>query len=115
MKQYIIIRSDKRVPIGKIVAHVGHNVLTNYLTGRFERVMTSRQHEWYYYYAQTKIVVKANINQIKDIQMMAEGEDIGFSFIRDINYKYPICAVVGPVTDDEAKLMGLKNLDLYKG
>ena len=97
------------------MAHVGHNVLTNYLNFRFNRVMTTRQHKWYYHYDQTKIVVECSFDKIKDIRDMAYIEHLAFSMVNDVHYKYPICAVVGPVRDDEAIALGLDKLKLYKG
>ena len=97
------------------MAHVGHNVLTAYLNFRFDRVMTGKQHQWYHNNNQTKIVVEASLYEIKFIRDKAFSEHFGFSMITDIHYKYPICAVVGPVVDDEAIRLGLDKLKLYKG
>ena len=41
-------------------------------------------------------------------------ESIPTSFIEDIHLKEKICAVIGPVTEDEAVELGLKKLRLYK-
>ena len=61
MKQYIIIRSDKRIPIGKIMAHVGHNVLECFLNGTLNERMSDKQYEWYKNDNQKKIVVSASL------------------------------------------------------
>lgn len=114
MKQYIIIRNDKRIPIGKIMAHVGHNELECYLNGTHNGRMSDKQYDWYEDYNQTKIVVSASLGQIELISLQAFNRGIAFSMLNDVNYKYPICAVLGPVRDEEAEELGLNNLPLYK-
>ena len=115
MKQYIIIRNDKRIPIGKIIAHVGHNTLNAFIFGTFNDRMSIEQSSWYMDYDQKKIVVTASLSEIKKIINLANSESIPTAMINDVNYKYPICAVVGPVNDEKSYHLGLADLPLYKG
>jgi len=115
MKQYIIVRTDKKFSIGKIMAHVGHNCLSCYVDRKNE-IMTDddRWNSWYFVDNQTKIVVKTHYEQIKSIIDLANIDDIPTSFIEDVHLKEQICAVVGPVSDREATYLGLFDLKLYR-
>ena len=115
MKMYIIIRNDKKIPMGKIMAHVGHNVLDCYLNGTWNDRMSNLQDDWYRDYDQKKIVVSAPLGQLKLISLQAYNRGIPFSMVDDVNYKYPICAVIGPVTDEQSYSLGLADLPLYRG
>ena len=97
------------------MAHIGHNVLTNFLDYESNDKVAQQQFEWYYNYNQTKIVVITSLDKIEHIKNIAFLEHIGFSMVDDVKYGYPICAVVGPVTQDEAVTLGLDKLRLYRG
>ena len=115
MKQYIIIRNDKKIPIGKIIAHAGHNVLNSHLMYTFNDKISTKQQDWFNYDSQKKIVVSASLKEIKDILYKAAKQGIQHSMVDDVKYGYPICGVVGPVSEDELYYLGLDELPLYKG
>ena len=121
MKQYVLVRTDKEFPIGKIIAHCSHNAVRNLRDNMYYEDMTMRHWIWYNENDTTTIVLDGrslnNIERIIDKTKLLKdiyGEGIPTSFIEDIHLKEKICAVIGPLTDDEAKLLGLKKLRLYK-
>ena len=95
------------------MAHIGHNVLAAYLDFTFNDHMTNRLYAWYHENDQKKIVVTASFKEINDIIHMIN-LDIPYSILDDVNYGYPICGVVGPVSDEEASEYGLDKLPLFK-
>ena len=114
LKQYILIRTELKFSIGKIMAHVGHNVLSAYYDDK--RIFDSSDFlNWYYFHDQTKIVLDGETEEkIQKIVNAAEGMGIPTSFIEDVHIKKKIVAVIGPVNDEDAKKLGLKKLRLYK-
>ena len=114
-KQYILVRGDTYFPTGKIMAHCSHNAVTNFYVNAMDYdMMTTRFDQWYNHNDMTTIVLYAkSLKDIYEILNKAEEMEIPTSFIKDIHSKKRICAVVGPVTDDEAKELGLKKLKLY--
>ncbi len=121
MKQYILVRTDKKFPIGKIMAHCSHNAVRNLYDNMYHEDMTMRHWIWYNENDTTTIVLDGrsihNIETIIDKTKLLEdvyNEGIPTSFIEDITLKEKICAVIGPVSDEEAKELGLKKLRLYK-
>lgn len=119
MKQYILIRTDIKVPIGKIIAHAGHNVLKIwddvFLTYNDWDERLEDMAKWYGKEDQTKIVVNGGTE--KDIQKIidrAYRQGIPYSFLKDIKLNKRICAVIGPVSKIEAEFLGLSKLPLYK-
>ena len=94
------------------MAHIGHNVLAAYLDYTFNDHMTPRLYDWYDS-DQKKIVVTAPYKKIKDIIDMID-IDVPYSMLDDVNYGYPICGVVGPISDEEASKYGLDKLPLFK-
>ena len=122
MKQYILVRTDKEFPIGKIIAHCSHNAVRNLRDNMYYEDMTMRHTIWYYENDTTTIVLDGRsldnieriINKAKKIGPFCLNENIPTSFVEDITLKEKICAVIGPVNDEEAKELGLKKLRLYK-
>lgn len=120
-KQYILVRTDKKFPIGKIMAHCSHNAVRNLRNNMYHEDMTMRHTIWYYENDTTTIVLDGGslkdiysiINKAKEMGTSSLNEKIPTSFVKDIKLKERICAVIGPVTDEEAKELGLKKLKLY--
>lgn len=121
IKQYILIRTDKVFPIGKIMAHLGHNVLEVimenilYLSSDFIEYTIDIYDKWYLEYDQTKIVLDGGSEEnIQKILKKAKQLKIPTSFIEDIHIKERIVAVIGPLVETQAKYIGLDKLKLYK-
>ena len=116
MKQYILVRTDKEFPIGKIMAHCSHNAVKNFYDEMDYEDLSQRHWIWLYENNMTTIILDGkSLNNIQTIITKAKVDmDIPTSFIEDITLKEKICAVIGPVTDEEAKELGLKKLRLYK-
>ena len=96
------------------MAHIGHNVLEAYVDFTFNDHMSERQYGWYKEHDQKKIVVSTSIETMRNI-IESLSHHIPYSMVDDVNYKYPICAVVGPVSDEESYHYGLADLPLYRG
>jgi len=113
-KQYILVRTDKYFPVGKIMAHCSHNAVRNFKEQMYYEDPGDRHFLWYYRDNTTTIVLDGkSLKEIYSILNKAKDMNIPTSFVKDIHLKEKICAVVGPVTDDEAKELGLKKLKLY--
>jgi len=114
-KQYILIRTDKYFPVGKVMAHCSHNAVKNFCTNAMDYdVMTVRFNVWFNHNDMTTIVLDAkSLKKIYCIVNKARDMGIPTSFIKDIHLKDKICASIGPVTDEEAEELGLKKLKLY--
>jgi len=111
-KQYILVRTDKKYQRGKIIAHTSHNAVINF----YEQISRpdSRCFLWFYKNDTTTVVLDGkSLKDIYSIINKAQNMNIHTSFVDDIHLKEKICAVVGPVTDDEAEKLGLKKLKLY--
>jgi len=113
MKQYILVRTDIKVPIGKIIAHAGHNVLNAWQIG-YKKYLANL-YAWLDEYNQTKIVVEGGNNE-NIVNFIKKATRLGFptSYINDVKVKRPICAVIGPVTETQAEVLGLSKLPLFK-
>jgi len=118
VKVYILVRKDlfDKYPLGKIMAHIGHNVLSlTYMLGGRQST-TKKFNEWYFEHNQTKIVV-----WIKDSEELWEFF-IKFqklkvpytSSIIDVKTNLIFCCAIGPVTQEEAEKLGLTKLKLVK-
>ena len=115
MKQYILVRTDKKFPVGKIMAHCSHNAVKNFKKEMYYEDLGFRHTEWFYNNDMTTIVLDGkSLVDIERILKQAEDMKIPTSFIEDIHLKQKICAVVGPVDNEEAKVLGLSKLRLYK-
>ena len=113
-KQYILINTQEIFPIGKIMAHVGHGVLTAHSNINTEK-QRLRWNLWISNYNQTKIVLEVDsIEKIENIIKKADRMGIPTSFIEDIHIKKKIVGVIGPIIRNEAIFLGLLNLRLYK-
>ena len=113
-KQYILIRTDKYFPVGKVMAHCSHNAVKNLFEHMYYEDMSYRHTQWYYENDMTTIVLDAKtLKKIYCIVNKARDMGIPTSFIKDIHLKDKICASIGPVTDEEAEELGLKKLKLY--
>ena len=113
-KQYILARTDKYFPIGKVMAHCSHNAVRNAHEHMYHKEMNFRHIEWYYENDMTTIVLDGKfLKDIYSIVNKAQNMGIPTSFIKDIHLKDRICASIGPVTDKEAEELGLKKLKLY--
>lgn len=96
------------------MAHIGHNVLIALTRYMDDGKLSLRQRDWIRDFSQTKIVVSASINKIKNLICQADDLGIPHGMVDDVNYGYPICAAIGPVRDKEACLLGLLDLPLFK-
>jgi len=117
LKQYILIRTDDIFPLGKIMAHVGHNVLNAYFdyNANLSDLGYYDWNKWFYENDQTKITLDGG--KLEEIEKFIEKADrmkIPTSFIEDIHIKKKIVAVIGPVDESQAKFLGLDKLRLYK-
>lgn len=69
LKQYILVRTDKDFAIGKIMAHIGHNVLEIeniiYLSSDFIEYAIEVYDKWYLEHDQTKIILASNKEEIE--------------------------------------------------
>jgi len=119
LKQYILIRTDDIFPLGKIMAHVGHNVLDfvtkKMILEQWKDYTKNVFLKWLFEHNQTKIVLNGGkLEDIEEIIKKADKIKIPTSFIEDIHIKKKIVAVIGPVDESQAKFLGLDKLRLYK-
>ena len=113
MKQYILIRTDKKFPIGKMLAHAAHNAIAAGLDFKSDKQL--KQFVGWKKEGMKKVVVDGGSSpEIKVYIAQAEREEIPNSYIRDHNTGVRFCAAIGPVTDEEALHLGLADLVLYR-
>ena len=113
-KQYILIRTDRYFPMGKVMAHCSHNAVKNFFEEMDYEDMGYRHAQWYHKNDMTTIVIDSKtLETIYCIVNKAKDMGIPTSFIEDIHLKDKVCASIGPVTDKEAEELGLKKLKLY--
>lgn len=103
LKVYILARKD--APIGKVLAHVGHVCC---------KIMTDMSHfvnieNWFYTNYQTKIILQIDNEELRS---WLEKDD-SFYRIRDMHTDEIYCIATPPLTDVEAKELGLKKLRLF--
>lgn len=113
MKQYILVRTDKKFPIGKMLVHAGHNCVAASMD--FNNDKQLRQFINWKKNGMKKVVVKAGSDKdVKGFIAQAKRENIPNSYIKDHNTGIRFCAAIGPVTDEEAMHLGLADLGLYR-
>jgi len=118
IKQYILIRTDEKFMVGKIMAHVGHNVLEAYLKIDMKKHYDGTWwifNTWHDKYDHIKIVLDGGSKEnIEDLIKRAKRLRMPTSFIIDIHLEKKIVGVIGPVTNLTSKHLGLDKLKLYR-
>ena len=115
MKLYILVRTDIEIPVGKIMAHCVHNSVRSFKNNMYYEDMSPRFNKWWYEFNTTTIVVNGkSIEKIESILYEAMTKGIHTSFVIDDGMNEKICAAIGPITDEEAKVLGIKKLRLYR-
>ena len=113
MKVYILIRNDLELTIGKILAHIGH--IFYILGSKYSNDGLLKEWEKE---DQTKIMLSASSKEIDTIceklpqdTIIITIEDAG----RSGNVKgEKICYLIGPISDEIAKEVGIKKLPLFR-
>jgi len=120
-KLYIIVRTDIKFSIGKLMVHAGHiaTVITEQLLGS---EITSEQRKFYEWYEdgdkQTKIILKEHgLEDILHYVSKAQAKNILSGYVKDAGFyevpKGTILMVGILCTEEEAVELGLDKLKLY--
>jgi len=110
LKLYILARKD--APIGKVMAHVGHVCCL---------IMQKRLiiNDWINNYDQTKIILEVKnedeLIEFNNTKLLSNIPFYKYTTISDVHTNEIYCLAIGPLTNEEAKELGLKRLKLYRG
>ena len=125
-KQYILIRTDRKFSIGKLMVHAAHNACSALLYQFQQSKKTwdenTRIRKWFNSgNCQAKIIVRvANVEELKKwvIKTHQYKPEIPVAIIKDggayqVTQDTIIGAAIGPLLPSEAKKLGLNMLSLY--
>lgn len=107
---YILVRTDKEFPIGKIMAHCAHNVMKIVVECSPNILIEN----WYNNDHTTIVLDGRTLANIERIKLLADVMEIPTNFIEDLSLKEKICCAIGPVIPEDIKDLGLHKLRLYK-
>lgn len=118
LKQFILIRKDKKYSMGKIIAHAAHASII-----AFDKTIRSneeRYEDWFLSGNMTKVVLEVDsLDCLLKYEKICTEEGIAFGMIEDAGYyETPpgeiICCAIGPIIPQEYERLKLKNWKLFK-